>query len=143
MKTKLTALLAFCLCWAAGCGDGKTVEQKAEAGNAEAQYLLGLRCATGISVPKDSKKGAKWFRKAAEQALTEAQFELGQMYEDGEGVPQEAVTAFAWYNIAQVNGDANAGEWKSAIAKEMTADQIAKAEALAKEMIKKNPKLLK
>ena len=58
-------------------------------------------------------------------------------------MPQEAVTAFAWYNIAQVNGDANAGEWKSAIAKEMTADQIAKAEALAKEMIKKNPKLLK
>jgi len=79
-------------------------------------------------VPKDSKKGTKWFRKAAEQALTEAQFELGQMYEDGEGVPQEAVTPFAWHNIAQVNGDANAGERKSAI---------------AKEMIKKNPKLLK
>ena len=108
MKTKLAALLAFCLCWAAWCGDGKTVEQKAEAGDAEAQ------------------------------------FELGLLYECGEGgVPQEAVTAFAWYNTAQVNGDAKAGEWKSAIAKEMTADQIAKAEALAKVMIKKNPKLLK
>ena len=146
MKIELTALLAFCLCWAAGCGDGKTVEQKAEAGDAEAQYLLGLRCATQHlrTGQGKSKEAAKWFRKAAEQALAEAQFELGLLYECGEGgVPQEAVTAFAWYNIAQVNGDAKAGEWKSAIAKEMTADQIAKAEALAKVMIKKNPKLLK
>ena len=125
-----------------GAGDIPSVKEK---GDAEAQYLLGLRCATQHlrTGQGKSKEAAKWFRKAAEQALTEAQFELGQMYEDGEGVPQEAATAFAWYNIAQVNGDANAGEWKSAIAKEMTVDQIAKTEALAKEMIKKNPKLLK
>ena len=125
-----------------GCEAEKTIKQKAEAGDADAQYLLGLRCLVGEGVPRDLKEAAKWVRKAAEQSLAEAQFTLGEMYEDGEGVPQKAVTTFAWYNIAEINGVARAREWKSDIAKEMTADQIVKAEALAKEMIKKNPKLL-
>ncbi|MDP7010454.1 MAG: hypothetical protein QF685_03665 [Verrucomicrobiota bacterium] len=34
-------------------------------------------------------------------------------------------------------------EHKPKLAKDMTAEQITKAEALVKEMIKKNPKLLK
>ena len=47
-----------------------------------------------------------------------------------------------WYNFAAANGDANAKRNKTIIAKKMTADQIAEAEELIKEMVKKNPKLL-
>ena len=54
---------------------------------------------------------------------------------------EDAVTAYAWWNIAAFNGDATAKKTKGLIAKEMTAEQIAEAQKLAKEMLKKNPKL--
>ena len=75
--------------------------------------------------------------------MVEAQLNLGVKYANGEGVLEDDVTAYAWFNIATANGDANAKKNKGIVAKKMTADQIAKAEALVKEMLKKNPKLLK
>ena len=64
------------------------------------------------------------------------------MYSEGEGVPRSLMTAYAWVNIAAANGDANAKKYKTLTAKKMTPDQIAKAEELVKEMVKKNPKLI-
>jgi hypothetical protein len=81
-------------------------------------------------------------RKAVVQGNGQAQYVLGFMYAKGRGVMEDNVTAYAWFNIAAANGDANGKIWKPEIAKAMTAAQIAKAEALAKEMVKKNPKLL-
>ncbi|SVA59290.1 uncharacterized protein METZ01_LOCUS112144, partial [marine metagenome] len=59
-----------------------------------------------------------------------------------EGVPKDIVTAYAWVNIAAANGQENGKKLRDLIAKKMTPEQIAKAEALAKEMVKKNPKLI-
>ena len=92
---------------------------------------------------EDHKEAANWFRKAAEQGFASAQNNLGAMYYEGEGVLQDYVTAYAWANIAQVNGDKNAPRLKSFLENEMPSAQIAKAEKLSQEMIKKNPKLLK
>jgi TPR repeat protein len=64
------------------------------------------------------------------------------MYYKGEGVLEDYVTAYAWWNIAATNGHRDAKKNKGIIAKEMTAENITKAEALVKEMIKKNPKLI-
>ena len=72
-----------------------------------------------------------------------AQFNLGAMYAEGQGVEQNNVTAYAWWNIAETNGDQNAKNGLSQLGKAMTPAQIAKAEKLVKEMVKKNPKLLK
>jgi hypothetical protein len=58
-------------------------------------------------------------------------------------VLEDAVTAYAWFNIAAFNGNANAKKAKGAPAKEMTAEQIAEAQKLSREMLKKNPKLAK
>ena len=52
------------------------------------------------------------------------------------------MTAYAWYNIAAANGDTDAATWKDNTAKRLTPAQIAEAEELVKEMVKKNPKLL-
>ena len=52
------------------------------------------------------------------------------------------MTGYAWINIAVTNGNLTAEEYKHIIAQKMTPEQIAKAQELAKEMIKKNPKLL-
>jgi TPR repeat protein len=73
------------------------------------------------------------------------------MYWRGEGVQKDHVTAYAWYYIAAANIGSLAktkyqelmNKSKDRVAKEMTPDQIAEAEELVKEMVKKNPKLLK
>ncbi len=59
----------------------------------------------------------------------------------GDGVPEDEVTAYAWYNLAAANGSALAKKNKADIAKSITPGQIAKGEALVKEMTAKNPKL--
>ena len=59
---------------------------KANAGDADAQYNLGVCYNVGHGVPQDSVQGAAWIRKAAEQGLVGAQFNVGLMYAYGRGV---------------------------------------------------------
>ena len=141
------ALLAMCLCLPLMGDDAakkkfEATKAKAEKGDARAQYKLGYAYDEGQGVPKNDKEAVKWYRKAAEQGYASAQSNLGYAYDWGEGVLEDDVTAYAWYNIAATNGQATAKKNKPIIAKKMTPDQIAKAEALVKEMVKKNPKLL-
>ena len=89
------------------------------------------------------KEAFKWCRKAAEQGHADAQGGLGMMYEDGKGVMEDHVTAYAWWNKAAPNSAEYSKKEKDLLAKKMIPDQIAKAEVLAKEMIAKNPKLIK
>ena len=107
-----------------------------------AQNSLGVMYFSGDGVLKDDKEAVKWFHKAAEQGNPVAQCNLGNMYRTGEGVLKDHVIAYAWYNIADANGNANAKRNKSPIARFITPEQIAEAEELAKEMVKKNPKLI-
>jgi len=107
-----------------------------------AQTNLGGMYAEGLGVEQDFKEAVKWFEKAADQGAAMAQNNLGGMYEKGLGVEENYVTAYTWVSIATFNGFEIAKEITSIIAKEMTPAQIAEAEALAKEMIKKNPKLI-
>ena len=81
--------------------------QQAEAGNAQAQYELGIHYYDGAGVPKDSANALKCFRKAADQDHALAQLALGRFYREGrlglEKNPQEAV---AWFRKAAEQGDA-------------------------------------
>ena len=55
------------------------------------------------------------------------------------------MTAYAWLNIITCQFKYESPpckEFKDIVAKEMTPEQITEAEALAKQMIKKNPKLI-
>jgi len=116
---------------------------KAEKGNKIAQFYLGMMYDNGEGVLEDDKEALKWFRKAAEKGHVKAQYNLGVRYAKGEGVPLDDAPALAWLNIAAANGHETAKKIKGIIAKKMTADVISKAEALSKEMLKKNPKLIK
>ena len=107
-----------------------------------AQINLGFMYHQGQGVEQDLKEAVKWYQKAADQGQVNAQYTLGWMYANGRGVEQNYVTACAWYNIAAAKGDTEAATWKDNTAKEMTPEQIAKAQELSKEMVKKNPKLL-
>ncbi len=74
---------------------------KAEKGDAESQYWLGLAFSLGKYVPeKDEVEAAKWYRKAAEQNHAAAQYYLGNCYANGEGVAKDEVEAAKWYRKA-------------------------------------------
>jgi len=72
----------------------------AEAGQAEAQFDLGLLYAQGLGVPRDMEEAGRWYRKAAEQGNAEAEFALGQMYSRGWGVPRDQADALRWLQMA-------------------------------------------
>ena len=148
MKTIITALPIICICMVLLACSTVTKEKfletkaKAETGDTVAQYNLGSMYWSGEGVLIDHKQAVKWYRKAAEQGNANAQYNLGGMYEVGHGIQEDLVTAYAWAKIAQVNGNRGAPKFKSLLKKEMTSDQIVKAEELFIEMIKKNPKLI-
>jgi len=115
----------------------------AEQGDATAQFSLGMMYYNGEGVAQDYKEAMKWFRLAAEQGIEEAvrsQNNLGWMYDQGLGVIQDNVIAHMWYNIAVSNGDETAKNNKDLLANKMTSEQLAKAQKLTDECIKKNYK---
>ncbi len=80
----------------------------AEAGDAHAEYNLGLLYASGKGAPQDYAKAAKWYRKAAEQGVAAAQYNLGVMYANGQGVQPDPQEAANWFLKAADQGVTNA-----------------------------------
>ncbi len=72
----------------------------ADAGQAEAQFDLGVLYAQGRGVQRDLTEAARWYRKAAAQGNAEAEFALGQMYSRGWGVPRDEADALRWFEMA-------------------------------------------
>lgn len=108
------------------------LKNKAEQGNAEAQYNLGVLYYYGEEVEKNLSEAVKWYRKAAEQGYARAQHNLGICYYNGDGVIQNNVKALAWVCAAYANGDNGATKAIRIIRQKMTSAQIEQALKLAK-----------
>lgn len=80
----------------------------AEAGDARAQFLLGLKYETGTDVARDLAKAADWYEKAAHQDIPEAQFKLATFLDSGRGRIADPATAAQWYERAARGGYAPA-----------------------------------
>jgi len=110
---------------------------KANAGNADAQYNLGVWYRFGQGVPQDYAQAASWYLKSSEQGNPGAQFNLGLMYSNGQGVPQDYVEAHKWRNLAASRASAENqtryAETRDAVATLMTPAQLAEAQTLARE----------
>ncbi len=72
----------------------------ADAGQAEAEFDVGVLYAQGLGVKRDLTAAMNWYRKAAEQGNAEAEFALGQMYSRGWGVPRDETDALRWMEMA-------------------------------------------
>lgn len=84
----------------------------ADAGQAEAQFDLGVLYAQGLGVRRDFTAAASWYRKSAEQGNAEAQYALGQMYSRGWGVPRDEADAIRWFQMANsVESDGPPTDW--------------------------------
>lgn len=74
--------------------------EKAQRGDAEAQYSLGNCYFYGFGVAKDQREAVKWLRKAAEQGHASAQNDLGHCYYSGAGVERNQAEAEKWWKKA-------------------------------------------
>ncbi len=74
----------------------------------------------------------------AEQGDTMAQSNLGVMYEFGLSVPRDFVQAYLWFSLAVAQGDAVAQQNRDITAGQMTPDQIAEAQRMAREWMAKH-----
>ena len=72
------------------------------------------------------------FSSAPFGAPTLCTFRAPFTYYKGQGVLKDTVTAYAWFNVAVANGAKNGSNSREMVAKEMTPEQIAKAQELSK-----------
>lgn len=86
-------------------GDLKSLKNRAEAGDAEAQYQLGVLYDLGLGVTKSYAESGKWYLKAAAAGVAEAQFILGtRYYQHGSKAKENYATAFSWFFKAASQG---------------------------------------
>ncbi len=86
------------------CADLKACIKSAEAGNAEAQYLVGKWCQFRDTSKDHFKKAAKWYTLAAKQGQREAQFRLADLYLTGRGVHMLYSAYHKWMKKSAENG---------------------------------------
>jgi TPR repeat protein len=72
----------------------------AEAGDAGAQYMLGVLHATGQGVKLDCDIAAEWFKRSSDGGYTLAMFTFAQHYEQGVCVTKDLQEAFTLYEKA-------------------------------------------
>ena len=121
-----------------------SVRKKAEAGDANAQYILGYMYRTGEGVPQDYKKAAIWTRKAAEQGYPLALCNIGEMYATGQGVPQDYVQSYFWSSLgaSRASGDASrqAIVIRDQAAKRLTPEKLMEAQRMTRKWEKSHPR---
>ena len=107
-------------------------------GVVQAQFNLGYRYDIGRGVVQDYAEALRWYKLAAAQGHASAQSNLGTMYDKGQGVIQDYTRAHMWFNLAAVTGSTNAVKNRDIVAKQMTSQQVAEAQKLARECQARN-----
>lgn len=103
-----------------------------EKGDASAQFNLGAMYHYGDGVNQDFAKALNLYRKSAKQGNAFSSLNLAVMYSCGSGVPENSVMAYAWLDIASSLGSQTAMAYRDEKEMDMSEDQLAKAQTLAK-----------
>jgi TPR repeat protein len=96
-----------------------------------AAQLLSERRARAVSAEHSRKIIFRGQISAADQGSSRAQHRLARMYAQGQEVKRDYVQAHMWYSLAAAGGIKEANKGLEAVSREMTPDQIAKAQELA------------
>lgn len=75
-------------------------KQRAEHGDASAQYFLYCAYSWGSGVEINHGEALKWLLKSAEGGFPRAEMVLGTIYARGQGLPKDKEKAFLWYKKA-------------------------------------------
>ena len=71
----------------------------------------------------------------AQTGAPDALFELGMLYATGRAVAADLVVAHKWFNLAAARGNREALSHRVEVAREMSTDQVAEAQRLAREWL--------
>lgn len=99
-----------------------TLEQlrrQAEAGDARAQFRLGVIYEEGLGVPANGRVAERWYRRAAMQNDADAQLALAVVYAVGDGVDRDYGQSYVWFAQAAAQGHKDAGELRDLVAGEL------------------------
>jgi TPR repeat protein len=72
----------------------------------------------------------------AQTGAPDALFELGMLYATGRDVAADLVVAHKWFNLAAARGNCSALAHRVELAREMSSEQIAEAQKLAREWLR-------
>lgn len=107
----------------------------AEAGNAQAEFMVGLMYWNAQGVPENAPEAVKWFMLAADQGLADAYYSLGQQYSlGGGGMERDRAEAYFWLVLAVEGYEAagrgddtidSARQMRDLVAGKLTPEQIA------------------
>lgn len=100
-------------------------------------YRRGLAYQRGDGAPVDRDHAVRLFRMAAGEGHAPAQLELGLAYATGRGARLDPIRAHQWLNIASASGSRRARGELAELASELSAEQIAEAEFLALEWLRR------
>ena len=106
--------------------------------NASAQFIVGIEYYSGKIVVQDYAEAVRWFKLSAAQGYAGAQLSLAIMYDEGKGVVQDYVRAHMWYNLSAARGNSDVVKYRDLVAKQMTPQQVAEAQKLARECQARN-----
>jgi TPR repeat protein len=84
------------------------LQRQAEAGDANAQFRLGISYEHGIGVHQDLAQAFSWYQKSAAQGNAHGEFYLGTMYLNGTGVQKDYPSALLLFQQAVAQGHAAA-----------------------------------
>ena len=93
--------------------DIKDLRKLAAEGNADAEYALGKRYATGNGVRQDYREAMRWFLPAAELGNVRAQAKVATCFWAGKGVPRDYSKAYFWALLAEAGGDKDASFYRT------------------------------
>ena len=100
----------------------------ANAGNADAEELIGIMYAMGLGVTQDDRRAFEWYLRSAMKGHAGAQSGVGWYYEVGRGLPSiDLVRAYMWYTLSAIGGDPDALISQEEVIKKMNPQQINEA----------------
>jgi uncharacterized protein len=105
------------------------LESRAAAGDAEAQFDLGLLYIRGEGVAEDHAAAASWFRKAADLGQRDAQYLFGLMHISGQGGVEKSNSAA--YKLLLKSAEQGLPDAQSAVGEMLFAGQGARKDEKA------------
>jgi len=105
----------------------------AEAGEARAQYHLGMLSELGQGAARDYSAAAAWYARAAAQGHAAAQNALAILYAEGLGVERDPAEAYKWFALAAHGGngfaEANLRRLRGMLSAEARAEAVGRLRA--------------
>ena len=115
------------------------LKKQAAAGDAKAQYNLGVSYVFREGAPKDDAEAARWYRKAAEQGHPLAQYNLGASYATGRGVPKDEAEAYYWLNLGASALDEEERSTRDQVGRNMTPEKRQEIQERCRKWVETHP----